>query len=168
MLNAPHPAAFLRELRTPAQLARSWYAFAFQVPVLPELADSLWQLRDTASGFQRDSTRPDAFTADDIQQYCDAIAVPGARTATINYYRAIMHRNPRRIAPETARSVSAPTLLIWGMGDRYLGPALTERLEQWVPNLRVARIMDASHWVQHDTPGRVTALIRDFLPAHAP
>src|SRR5215203_1684309 len=38
VLNAPHPGAFLRELRTPAQIAKSWYMFFFQLPWLPELS----------------------------------------------------------------------------------------------------------------------------------
>jgi len=163
VLNAPHPAAFLRELRTPAQLARSWYALAFQVPMLPELLIALGDYRMLRAVFRRDPVRPNAFTEDDIQRYRDAFAIPGARTATINYYRAAMRRNPRRITLEAVRAVIAPTLLIWGMGDRYLGPALTERLEQWVPRLRVERITGASHWVQHDTPEQVTALMLGFL-----
>ena len=54
------------------------------------------------------------------------------------------------------------------MNDRYLGPALTEGLARWVPYLRIERIADASHWVQHDAPERVTALMRDFLGASVP
>lgn len=168
VLNAPHPAAFLRELRTPTQLARSWYAFAFQVPVLPELLIALGDYRMLRAVFRRDPVRSNAFTEDDIQRYRDAFAIPGARTATINYYRAAMRRNPRRITAEAVRSVTVPTLLIWGIGDRYLSPALTERLGQWVPRLRVERIVGASHWVQHDAPEQVTALMLGFLRADAP
>ena len=36
ILNAPHAAAYLRELRRPSQLLRSWYAPFFQLPWLPE------------------------------------------------------------------------------------------------------------------------------------
>ena len=168
VLNAPHPAAFLRELRTPTQLARSWYAFAFQVPVLPELLIALGDYRMLRAVFRRDPVRSNTFTEDDIQRYRDAFAIPGARTATINYYRAAMRRNPRRITAEAVRSVTVPTLLIWGIGDRYLSPALTERLGQWVPRLRVERIVGASHWVQHDAPEQVTALMLGFLRADAP
>lgn len=168
VLNAPHPAAFLRELRTPMQLARSWYALAFQVPVLPELLIALGDYRLLRAVFRRDPVRPNAFTEEDIQRYRDAFAIPGARTATINYYRAAMRRNPRRITVEAIRLVTAPTLLIWGMGDRYLGPALTEKLGQWVPRLRVEQITGASHWVQHDAPEQVTALMLGFLRADAP
>ena len=38
VLNAPHPGALLRELRTLEQLRRSWYIAFFQLPWLPELA----------------------------------------------------------------------------------------------------------------------------------
>src|SRR5262245_58570023 len=37
ILNAPHPVAFFRELRRPAQLLKSWYMFFFQLPWLPEV-----------------------------------------------------------------------------------------------------------------------------------
>ena len=36
ILNAPHPAAYLRELKRPAQLLRSWYVLFFRLPWLPE------------------------------------------------------------------------------------------------------------------------------------
>jgi pimeloyl-ACP methyl ester carboxylesterase len=47
ILNAPHPAAYLRELRRPGQLLRSWYVFFFQLPLLPEC---LVRARDYALG----------------------------------------------------------------------------------------------------------------------
>ena len=36
IMNVPHPACMMRELRKPRQLARSWYVFFFQIPWLPE------------------------------------------------------------------------------------------------------------------------------------
>src|SRR5947199_153849 len=45
----------------------------------------------------------------------------------------------------------------------YLSARLTEGLERWVPNLRVERLPDASHWVQSDAPERVNQLMLDFL-----
>ena len=38
ILNVPHPRRMLQGLRTPRQLAKSWYFLAFQVPWLPERA----------------------------------------------------------------------------------------------------------------------------------
>jgi hypothetical protein len=56
-----------------------------------------------------------------------------------------------------------PTLLLWGERDPYLSPSLTERLGPWVPDLRVVRLPDASHWVQNDAPDRINRLMIDFL-----
>ena len=38
------------------------------------------------------------------------------------------------------------------MQDAALVPELTEGLEAWVPSLRVERIPEAGHWVQHEQP----------------
>jgi pimeloyl-ACP methyl ester carboxylesterase len=57
-----------------------------------------------------------------------------------------------------------PTLVIWGQRDRYLGPKLAEPEHDDVPNLdRVERLPEASHWVHHDEPERVTQLLTDFF-----
>jgi pimeloyl-ACP methyl ester carboxylesterase len=77
----------------------------------------------------------------------------------INYYRASMRRPgaARRGAPA---QVTAPTLVIWGEHDRYLGAELAEPDRTDVPGLeRVVRLPEASHWVQHDEPDRVSELL---------
>ncbi len=61
------------------------------------------------------------------------------------------------------RPIAAPTLLIWGERDRYLGVGMIEGLSRWVPHLQVVRIPNASHWVQNDAPERVNRLLVDFL-----
>jgi pimeloyl-ACP methyl ester carboxylesterase len=63
------------------------------------------------------------------------------------------------------RPISAPTLVIWGQRDRYLGPEHAEPDRDDVPNLdRVERLPDASHWVHHDEPERVTQLLTTSSP----
>ncbi|MGH2599418.1 MAG: alpha/beta fold hydrolase, partial [Dehalococcoidia bacterium] len=149
VLNAPHPAALMRELHTLDQLRRSWYVFVFQIPWLPEAAVRARGYAMLDRTLRTDPARPDAFSDDDIRRYKRALAQPGALTAAINYYRAAFRRDPRT-ATRDLRPITCPTLLIWGERDRYLSPRLTEGLDRWVPNLRVERIPDASHWVQVD------------------
>jgi epoxide hydrolase 4 len=57
------------------------------------------------------------------------------------------------------QTISMPTLVIWGEQDRYLSIGLLERLERWVPQVRIERLADASHWVQNDAPERVNRLL---------
>jgi len=162
ILNAPHPAAFVRELRTPAQLWKSWYIFFFQLPRLPEWWLSRRNFAYLERAWRRDPIRPDAFTEEDIRLYKEALAQPGALTAALNYYRATFRAGlPRR--RDYVQPVTAPTLLIWGERDSYLGPRLLQGLEPWVPKLRIERLPNASHWVQADCPEVVNRLLIEFL-----
>jgi pimeloyl-ACP methyl ester carboxylesterase len=162
VINAPHPGAFMREMRTLRQMRKSWYMLFFQLPWLPEAIFRSGGYAFLGRVMRADPVRRDAFSDADIRRYKHALNQPGALTATINYYRALFRRNPREAMKEPA-TITCPTLLIWGERDRYLGVALTEGLERWVPNIRVERIPEASHWVQIDAPERVNDLMLDFL-----
>lgn len=162
ILNVPHPARFLDGLLSPRQLLRSSYMFFFQIPRLPEgliRAGSFALLR---SALRRDPVRPGAFTAEDIGRYVEAMARPGALTATLNYYRALL-RKPREMWALLGR-IEVPVLVIWGERDRFLSRRLAEPPPLWVPNLlRVERLPNASHWVAEDRPREVNALLLGFL-----
>jgi pimeloyl-ACP methyl ester carboxylesterase len=162
VLNAPHPAAFARELRSPAQLLRSSYALFFQLPWLPEAVLRAGDFALLQRIFRTQPVRRGAYTGDDIQRYKDALRQPGALTAAINYYRAALRRSLVRAKRDVSR-IDHPTLLIWGERDRYLNIRLTQGLEEWVPGIRVERIREASHWVPVDAPELVNRLLIDFL-----
>lgn len=165
ILNVPHPRRLLHGLRTPRQLRKSWYFFFFQLPALPERlvrARRWWYFRH----FLHDA-RP-AYTPQDTERYVEAWSQPGAAAAMINYYRAALRQSPKR-AEAQLRPIPAPTFVIWGQRDRYLGPELAEPDHDDVPNLdRVERLPDASHWVHHDEPERVTQLLIDFFAPALP
>jgi pimeloyl-ACP methyl ester carboxylesterase len=162
ILNAPHPAAYRRELRSWKQLLKSWYVFLFQMPGVAEELIRAGDFDLIGRMLRRGPVHANAFTSEDIQLYKQALARPGALTAALNYYRAgfrgLLHADGRDTVP-----VAVPTLLLWGERDPYLSPNLTERLGPWVPDLRVVRLPDASHWVQNDVPDRVNRLMIDFL-----
>lgn len=162
VINAPHPQVWAREVWKPRQLWRSWYQFAVQIPRLPEAAIRARDFAMLRSILRKDPARPGAFTEEDIQLHVEAMARPGALTAALNYYRAMMRRNPIRMM-KSMRRIDVPTLLIWGEKDRYLGPWLTHGLERWVPDIRVECLPDASHWVMVDEPERVNRLIEEFV-----
>ena len=86
----------------------------------------------------------------------------------INYYRSSVRQSPKE-AEATLRPISAPTLVIWGEQDQYLGPELAEPEHDDVPNLdRVERVPDTSHWVHHDAAVRVTQLLAEFFAPALP
>jgi pimeloyl-ACP methyl ester carboxylesterase len=155
-ISAAHPRALQKGLRNPRQLLRSWYFFYFQLPGAPErrLRRHNWRF---LRRFVRDA-RP-AHTPEETERYVEAWSQPGAVKAMIDYYRAAV-----RGKPGESRPISAPTLLIWGERDRYLGPGVRQPDPADVPGLdRVEQLPGASHWVHHDEAERVTKLIADFL-----
>jgi pimeloyl-ACP methyl ester carboxylesterase len=162
ILNAPHPARFITGLRSWRQLRKSWYIFFFQLPWLPEAGMRARRFAYLRHTLRSDPVRPGAFSPADIEQYVASAARPGALTAMINYYRALFRQNPAR-ALEHIRPIAAPTLVIWGERDPYLGTELADPGKPWVPNVRVERLPDASHWVHVDRPERTNSLMLDFL-----
>jgi epoxide hydrolase 4 len=162
VLNAPHPRAFQRELRTLKQLRKSWYIFAFQIPWLPEYLLGRNHAALIAKLIYDAAAHKEAFPPEVLARYQDAMSKPGALRAAINYYRAIFSRLDFRERTGT-QIILTPTLLIWGEQDVALDLALTQGLEQWVPRLQVRRIADSGHWVQQEKPEQVNELIAAFL-----
>src|SRR5918998_725119 len=162
ILNVPHPARFLDGLLSPGQLLRSSYMFFFQIPRLPEAVIRAGDFALLRSVFRRDPERSGVFTAEEIERYVEAMAQPGALTATLNYYRALLS-SPREMGALLER-IEAPALVIWGERDRSLSRRLADPPRLWVPNLlRVERLREASHWVAEDRPQEVNSLLLDFL-----
>ena len=157
ILNAAHPRKLNEGLRNPRQLLRTWYFFYFQLAGLPErrAARNGWQF---FKGFLRDARPP--YTKRETDRYVEAWSQPGAVKAMIDYYRAAVRLGSK----QEVHTISAPTLVIWGQGDRYLGPTLAEPHHEDVPNLdRVVRLPNASHWVHHDEAEKVNDLLVDFF-----
>ena len=162
-MNAPvraGPGPTARQRHHPGQLRKSWYFFFFDLPDVPEAVvhANHWHF---FRHFLHDA-RP-AYTPEEMDRYIQAWSQPGAATAMINYYRSSV-RTPPKKAEAAISPVKAPTLVIWGQRDRYLGQELAEPEHDDVPNLdRVERLDDASHWVHHDEADRVSQLLIDFF-----
>lgn len=161
VMNMPHPSVFARALRTRAQLQRSWYIFALQLPLFPE-----WRLtRDDFGVLIRvmyANTVHKPFTPEEIATYKDAWRQPGAIKAMIAWYRAAV-RYPA-LRPKN-RTTPVPTLMIWGKQDRALGFELVAPSIARCDDAKLVVIEDAGHFVQHDAAERVNEALADFLPA---
>ena len=159
VLNSPHPERLLAALKSPAQLLKSWYMFFFQIPWLPEALNARSGHARWLSTLRDEPLVKDAFTPADLAVYAESYARPGAATAMINYYRAMFRLS---LAPELTR-VETDTLVIWGEQDPHLGRELARPSADRVPNARVAYISDASHWVLHERPEKVNALLLEHF-----
>ncbi len=159
ILNVPHPSVMRRYLMTePRQLLRSWYMFFFQLPWLPELFFSAFNFR-TGIGSLVNSSREATFTEEDLNQYRAAWSQPGALTAMINWYRTLF-RAPTRFSNPV---VTVPTRIIWGERDRFLLAEMAQQSLRYCADGELFTIAEASHWVHHEEPGRVSQLLIEFF-----
>lgn len=73
----------------------------------------------------------------------------------------------RAYIEEVERGLAAlrdtPTLLFWGEQDPVCVPALCEKFQELLPNHRVVRLPEASHFIQEDEPDTIAREMRAFL-----
>lgn len=157
VMNCPHPTVFARVLGASwGQKLKSWYMAFFQLPWLPETLLSAGHARAVGQAFA-------AFPAEVRQAYRDNAAIPGAMTAMINYYRANVASMGAFNAVVPA--IEAPTLLVWGEADAYLGLEATEGYEPLVRDFTLTRLPGVSHWVQQEAPEAVNGIVTAWLEA---
>lgn len=170
IINSPHPATFLRELKhNPAQQAASAYMnFLCRPDAEALLAENdfarLWVFL-TGMG-QAEGGWLDHATKDRYREVWRA-----GLTGALNYYRVSPLRPPTgpdspiltlNFPPEFV-TVTVPTRVVWAEADTALPPALLDGLEAFVPHMALSRVPGATHWVVHEQPHRVAQEIEAAL-----
>jgi pimeloyl-ACP methyl ester carboxylesterase len=159
ILNVPHPSVMRRYLmKNRQQLRKSWYMFFLQLPYLPEAFLSASNFRRGTASLAG-SSRPGTFSADDLSQYRAAWSQPGALTGMINWYRAAF----RYRATFPNRTVRVPTRILWGMRDAFLMAEMAQDSLRYCTDAELIQFPEATHWLQHEEPARVSELLRDFF-----
>ncbi len=172
VLNAPHPVPFARALASDVrQQAASAYMNWLRRPGSEDvLARDDFARLDAMLASMGGADWLDARSR---AEYHAAWRTPGALAAAVNYYRASPLHPPgdaddidARPAPELDPAhfiVNVPTLVLWGERDRALLPSLLEGLDRLVPQLRVVRLREATHWLVHEAPEDVGREIAAFV-----
>jgi pimeloyl-ACP methyl ester carboxylesterase len=169
--NAPHPGVFARLLASdPDQQRASRYIAKYRDRGAEAYlsGDDFKVLRETVTA---PGEAAGYFDEEDAAAYLSAWRQPGALTAMLNFYRAMQLAPPNKNGsparnPEidpASLSVAAPTLVIWGMKDRFLLPQNVDGLDAFVPDLRIHLIAEATHWVFHECADEAVRVMRDFL-----
>ena len=172
ILNSPHPYTFWRELaHNPAQQKASDYFLLFRDAKAERVLSEndyarLTQMRFGGLGGLASAPDPAQRAA-----YLEAWVQPGALTGSLNWYRATPLYPPsaqdpgaRKLALNPADfTVRVPTLVMWGERDTALLPCLLDGLAPLVPDLRIVRVPEASHWILDEAPDRVNQEIRSFI-----
>ncbi|MDF0489682.1 alpha/beta hydrolase [Sphingomonas sp. H39-1-10] len=155
ILNAPHPYRFQQTLRDDAAQRRASGYIGFI------RGTRIDRSRLLAATFGNRAVQRLAALAvgGDRAAHLEEWSQPGAMTAMLNWYRAA----PRAgMALSPAPVVTQPTLVIWGMRDRYLLPAQIEGLDALVTDLTLVKL-DAGHFTPWAAAAPVNAALRDWL-----
>ena len=143
ILNAPHPAILLREIRNnPAQIQASQYERDYYAAIAPY---PTWYNYYRADPVKVPSSISDAARTempDLAARFFADVAEPPATTSL---------------------RVDVPTLVLWGMQDPACLPGLLDNLHDYAPDAILVRIDDAGHLPMQSHPISVNRAIRDFL-----
>ncbi|HPM65980.1 MAG TPA: alpha/beta fold hydrolase [Piscinibacter sp.] len=175
IINSPHPATFLRELRDNAQQQAS---SAYMNFLCRPDAEKLLAEKDFArlwTFFERmgatDPAHPGGgWLTEAVRERYREVWRQGL-TGGCNYYRASPLRPPLapddtimslQLPPEML-TVRVPALVIWAEADTALPPALLDGLDAYVPDMRLVRVPRATHWIIHERPSLVAQEIDRVL-----
>jgi len=177
IINSPHPGTFLRELRdNPAQQQASAYMNFLSRPDAEALlaADDYRRMWPFFTLMGAGEDRHGWLTPAVRDQY-RAVWDAGL-TGACNLYRvtplkpAAAGEAPRQFPdiPKARLTVAAPTLVLWALDDTALLPGLLDGLDDYVPQLTLRKVPNATHWIVHEQPALVAREIEDFMAAHRP
>ena len=159
ILNVPHGQVMQDHLRhSLAQLRKSWYSSPSRrrSSLKSGSAGGIGKPWPTRSSTAADPARSAKKTC---AIYRQAWSQPGAVTAMLNWYRALVQQPPAAM-PDPR--IKVPTLMIWGEKDAFLGRELAQPSIDLCDQGRL-EYLDTTHWVQHEEPERVNALIAGFI-----
>ena len=176
ILNAAHPSTFTREMMHNAeQRQKSEYIHELIAPdgVEKLSANHHQYLKDKIFAGMQKGTLNDA----QHQVYQQVWSVPGAVNGMLQYYRAMPQLAPsekafsdksKQVITTTQMKIpniriNCPTLILWGEQDQAFVKENIDGVEEYVPDVRIKRFPDASHWLQHELPDAVNLEIEAFL-----
>ena len=180
LINGPHPLV-IRDLIANDNDQRNASSYMFEF-IKPDSANKLMEndfqilkavlntdfqnLADLLRGSGIDDIseipkREKSLSKFDEEKYVKAWSQPGAVNAGLDYYRAAF--TEQLIGNKWNGEINVPTLVIHGMNDVSLTPKILNGLEDYVKDLKIVKIEDASHWVMVDAPDIVNSNIRKFI-----
>ena len=147
-MSLPHPATLIEGMQNDMPT----YIQIFNVPGLPE---TMLSFNDMAA--MRSPELTDALQ----EEYLAVFSEPGALTATLNWYRAILQSIDVMGEAFNAR-VEPPVLFLWGTREFFVNDDVRERQRPYVRSLQELEL-DAGHSILLDQPEAVIEATLDHI-----
>jgi soluble epoxide hydrolase/lipid-phosphate phosphatase len=112
-------------------------------------------------GMPDDPPRSKMLDEEELRAYVDAFSKTGFRGG-LNWYRN-HDANWEWSQQVKDRKVEQPALMVTAGKDAVLTPALSEGMEQWVPNLTRGHIEQCGHWTQQERPEELNTILVNWL-----
>lgn len=153
-------------LMDPAGLPQKhpWVAKVVTAPILGEWVMDLLGDRFLVSGLRDDVHDPRNLPPDYMARYREQMQYVGFKRALLSTLRSGILTG----AEEAYRGVGQqghPVLCIWGLEDRTVPFALSQRVKELIPQAELRAIASAGHVPYHDQPQEVLAALVQFLSA---
>jgi cis-3-alkyl-4-acyloxetan-2-one decarboxylase len=123
-----------------------------------------------ATALRGTMTRPEQLDQTALDAYLAPYPTPESRQVLLSFSRDIPVEERDPSFAELHRTEQAlpqlgdrPVLLVWGMQDPVLPPAVLARWRATYPRAEVCEIQDASHFLQEDAPENVLDCLTAFL-----
>lgn len=148
IMNSLSLPQMVKRFRTPEQLLRSWYVFAFQIPGVAE---------------RLIRSRPELVLGPKkkIEGLKDIPISTEQLTRPLRTYRELMKKGTWQWNAK-APKLRCPLMVLWGKSDPFL---VTPTWDEWQEVGRdvTFRILDGGHWLQWQNAGEVNSLMKKFF-----
>ena len=175
-------------IRRPSRIKRlilmnTWAFAAWPGGPLPRLIELIRSPRGEAfimgkNGYVKPAltgttARTENLTEAVLDAYLAPFPTPESRRALLCWSRDIpvtesdaSYAEMQHIENRLAQFRHLPVLLVWGMQDPVLPPAVLRRWQQLYPHATTHELDEASHFLQEDAPERIVQAIEEFLEVH--
>ena len=156
VLGTPHPAALRASLPRSTQALRSSYMAAFQVPRAPEAL-----LTARRGAVLRAALLRSGLPREHAERYAARMLEPGALTAALAWYRALVLRPASPM--DAVGAVRVPTTLLHATRDPFFAPSAVRTSGDHVRAPFERREVAVGHWVPELAPAEVARAVLDRL-----
>lgn len=149
-VSVPHPAAFVRAIKTSRQGLRSWYMGLFQLPFVVE-GLARWPGGPIDQGLRRSG-----MTREEVARFRSEIVEYGALPGALGWYRALPLSRGRGMGGR----VRVPTTLVWSTEDTAIArPGIDGCAEHVEAPYDLVVLDGVSHWIPTHAPAALAAAI---------
>ena len=134
-----------------------------QIPAFAPLMNRLLPRSMIESSVESVYGDPSKITPELVDRYYELTLREGNRAALVKRFQNVFARDDAR---QRAKTISVPTLIIWGDQDRLIPPQISEQMHEDIAGSELARFAELGHVPHEEDPGATVNVTAAFLEKH--